>query len=83
MGLTKYYKSGYGPDERAALAKKIKWKFYKRLRPQGGGGVGGSKTMLDYFLNLIEQSEMQKTASKDIIPSESYEALCANFNSDF
>ena len=40
-----------------------------------GGGVEWSKNMLDYFKDLTEQSEMQKTASKNIIPSKSYEFL--------
>ena len=41
----------------------------------GGGGSEGQKTCWIIFLNLIEQSEMQKTASKNIIPSENYEFL--------
>ena len=45
------------------------------LRPQGGGGLEGQKKCWTIFKDLIEQSEMQKTALKNIIPSESYEFL--------
>ena len=45
------------------------------LRPQGGGGVEGSKTCWINFKDLTEQSKMQKNASKNIIPSESNEFL--------
>ena len=41
----------------------------------GGQGLEGQKTRWTIFKDIIEQSEMQKTVSKKIIPSESYEFL--------
>ena len=40
------------------------------LNKATGGGSKGQKTCWIIFKDLIEQSEMQKTASKNIIPSE-------------
>ena len=44
---------------------------FTSLRSQGGGGQIVKKHVGLFFKDLMEQSEMQKTASKNVFPSES------------